>query len=108
MKQVIYAGGTFLTSDAIAEALLHYAEELANHGRAASITVPAVGSEGEIEVQVLVGPASQLMAETAELGESSDREPDGTAFIEDIRRRIDAQRNNWVRQDEMSSGDWDI
>jgi hypothetical protein len=105
MRRIIYAGGSFVTSDEIADAVLRFAEELANHNRAATLTVPAVEPDGPTDVEVLVGPASQLMAESIE-GEGVP--PDGTAFLAEIEERIRQQRTGWMRRDDLSSIDWDL
>jgi hypothetical protein len=63
MRRVTYAGGDFTTSDEIAHLVLEYAAVLANKGRAATLSVP-IRDVGKVsEVEVLVGPASQLTSE---------------------------------------------
>ena len=64
VKRVIYAGSDFLTGDAIAAALMRFSEALAEVGQAETIAIPALGENGEeSQVEVLVGPASQIMAQ---------------------------------------------
>lgn len=75
VKRILYAGGSFLTGDGIADAVLEYAAELANAGKAAKIDVPALDLEQRPEHVVLViGPSSQLMAEPVSLGQEIDDE----------------------------------
>jgi hypothetical protein len=72
---VHYAGHSVVTGTAIAEALLDYAQALAQVKGAATIQIPTVhddGSPGRSEI--LVGPSSQLMsdAEESEFEEVTD------------------------------------
>jgi hypothetical protein len=72
---VHYAGHSVVTGTAIAEALLDYAQALAQVKGAATIQIPTVhddGSPGRSEI--LVGPSSQLMsdAEASEFEEVTD------------------------------------
>jgi hypothetical protein len=90
MRQVSYAGGTFVTSDRIADALLEYAAALANAARASIVDVPVVG-DGHI--RMLIGPASQVMSQATE---DASLEPDGTEFLDDIDRRVE-QLRGWHR-----------
>jgi hypothetical protein len=86
MRRVTYAGGSFVTADDIASLLLEYAAALANHDRAAAIHVPAIDlPHGATTIEVLVGPASQLLAEPVD---DIGRVPDGGEFVADIRARI--------------------
>jgi hypothetical protein len=65
MQRIYYAGEHFLTGTDIANALVSYAEALAQNGRAGSIEIPVRHEEdGRVGlVNFLVGPASQIMAE---------------------------------------------
>ena len=68
MKRVSYSGDAFLTGDAIADALLDYAAVLARADQADRVTVPGIGDDGRVtRFDLLVGPASQLVAEAVEL-----------------------------------------
>lgn len=83
MKRILYAGGSFLTGDGIAHAVLEYAAELANAGKAAKIDVPALDLEQRPErVSLVVGPSSQMLAEPISLG----LELDDDEFTENLRR----------------------
>jgi hypothetical protein len=65
MQRIYYAGERFLTGTEIANALVSYAEALAQNGKAGSIEIP-VRHEDDGRVGVvnfLVGPASQIMSE---------------------------------------------
>ena len=109
MRRINYAGGTIITGDEIAEALLSYAAALANANRAATIHVPvAIESEGSIAVhpaEVLVGPASQLVAEPVEW---SGSELEDRAFLERVEERTKALLRTWNGQQDNSVLDWDI
>ncbi len=84
VKRILYAGGSFLTGDGIAEAVLDYAAELANAGKAARLEVPALDLEQRPEqVSLVIGPASQLMAEPVSLGQ----EIDDDTFTRQLRRK---------------------
>ena len=65
MKQVTYAGTTFTTGTAIADALLALVEALGASGGSASVRFPALNSVGDVTaVDVVVGPASEVVAVT--------------------------------------------
>lgn len=69
MKRIIYAGSEFLTGDDIAVALMRYSAALAEVGEAETVTIPAVEPDGSIgAVDLLVGPASQIIARPAGRG----------------------------------------
>lgn len=71
MKRIIYAGSEFLTGDEIAVALLRYSAALAEVGDAETVTIPALEDDGSIgSVDLLVGPASQIVAMPAGRGET--------------------------------------
>lgn len=85
VKRILYAGGSFLTGDRIAEAVLDYAAELANAGKAAKLDVPALDLEQRPElVSLVIGPASQLLAEPIAVGQ----EMEDAAFTRQVLRRI--------------------
>lgn len=83
MKVVIYAGGEFMTSDAIADALMDYSAALAEGHDAATIELPIVAEDGDPGRAVfLVGPASQIVAKTV----TTDLpEPEDAAEVEHLR-----------------------
>jgi hypothetical protein len=73
VKRILYAGGSFLTGDRIAEAVLEYAAELANAGKAAKLDVPVLDLEQRPEyVSLVIGPSSQLLAEPITIGQEMD------------------------------------
>ena len=87
MREVIYAGGSFITSDEVADALIEYAAALANAERAATIHVPAAVRPGQPDdVTILVGPSSQLMAQAVESHGEAD--PDAAEFLSSVAARM--------------------
>jgi len=68
MRRIIYAGSWFYTGDAIAEAFIQYAAALARAETAGVIEFPGRNADGDVQrLQVLIGPASQLIAEDADV-----------------------------------------
>lgn len=73
MKRILYAGGSVVTSDAVADVLLRYAVALANAGRADRVDVPAVDLEAQpTMMQLVIGPASQFAVEDSLYREQLD------------------------------------
>lgn len=104
MRRVSYAGGFLDTSDAIAAAVLHYAATLANHDRADTIQVPAIGLPGGAEtVELLVGPASQLVS--SPIDDAGD-DPAGDEFLADIGVRTDRLEHRYIVPD--APVEWDL
>lgn len=84
MKLIHYAGQQFLTSNSIADALLDYAAALARRGRADRVSIPVLSDGAVSEVDVLIGPASQVVAEIVEdVGDG----PQDDQLVDDLRRR---------------------
>jgi hypothetical protein len=64
MKRIHYASGSLVTGDKIADVLLSYAAVLATNEAAAEVRAPALSGDGTVgSVLLLLGPASQMMAE---------------------------------------------
>jgi len=84
MRRIVYAGTVFYTGDRIASAVLEYARALARHGTADTVMVPSRTSAGDLDsVEVLLGPASQMASEPAEL---VGVEIEDAGFVADIER----------------------
>ncbi|MDP9026814.1 MAG: hypothetical protein M3N46_04560 [Actinomycetota bacterium] len=86
-----------ITTEAAAHAVLEYAAILGNHGRAATVVVPAVGPP-ESQIELLLGPASQL----ASVPVRTDEAPlDDTAFLTNIREQIadETHLSSWSGDD---------
>jgi hypothetical protein len=99
-----YAGGTFVTGDREAEALLDYATALAGANRAAAIRMRALDDAGcADDYDLLIGPASQLLVEPAGLvGEL----PDPNELLAEIERRI--RELEWRPPTESGLLDFDL
>jgi hypothetical protein len=105
MKKVSYGGGSFVTGDDIAEAVFDYAEVLGNRGHAAKIRVPVVDHpEGLDQVTVLIGPASELLAQPVE----SDEELTDPDFVAVVRSKIAKLEEIFSISEGSSTDDWDI
>lgn len=90
VKRLLYAGGSFVTGDRIADAVLAYAAELANAGKAVKLDVPALDLEQQRErISIIIGPASQILAEPVSVGLEMDDE----AFTSLLRRKTNVLRS---------------
>ena len=77
-----YAGGSFLTGDDIARAVLDLGAALGRSEMAERIEIPGVTEEGEVQkFAVLIGPASQILTEPV----PSDRELEDEEFVQSIK-----------------------
>jgi hypothetical protein len=86
MKRIHYAGDTELTGDDIADAVVLYAEALANSDMSAAVAIPVRREDGRVDqVSFLIGPASQMTAapEDSEFDELVDEE-----LVRDMKDRI--------------------
>ncbi|WP_415293614.1 hypothetical protein [Clavibacter tessellarius] len=81
-----YADGRYLTGDDIARAVVECAQALAREGMAAAtVTVPVRLPEGGVgEVEILIGPASQIVVEQAGPAEDELRDPEAVERIRAI------------------------
>ena len=67
MMRLEYAGGTMITGDEIADAIVRYAAALAIANTAVAIDVPGITADGVSGTfQILIGPASQIMVEPSD------------------------------------------
>jgi hypothetical protein len=63
MKRILYGGGSFQTDDAVADALMDYANVLAVIDSADVVTLPGLDEHGTVrQIQLLIGPSSQILA----------------------------------------------
>jgi hypothetical protein len=82
MKRILYNGGTVITGDAIAHAVLEYASELARHESSDTVDIPTVNAEGVgARAELLLGPASQFVVEP--VGADQD-DPTDDALVAEI------------------------
>ena len=90
VKRLLYAGGSFLTGDLIADAVLDYAAELANAGKAVRLDVPSLDLEQRHErVSMVVGPASQIFVEPVSVGQEMEDE----TFLAELRHKTHVLRS---------------
>jgi hypothetical protein len=86
MKHLTYAEKSLLVGDTAADLTLQYGAILANQGRADTVTLLAIGADGDIVVATLLLDAgSNLMAESTN---SPLDEPDNTETENYIRERM--------------------
>jgi hypothetical protein len=91
---IVYAGGELMTGDEIAEALLTYSQALAQSDTASTVEIPTLDDDGErLNVKVLVGPASQIMAKPTESEFGELRDPDVVAHLASMTARLQPVRN---------------
>jgi hypothetical protein len=92
MMRIHYAGGSALTGTAIARAVVELAEQLALRGTATTLDIPVLQDDGTSgSARLLLGPASQMVAETAET-DLEEIQDDG--LVEEIRRRATALKSH--------------
>lgn len=81
-----YTGQSVLLDDDVCEALLRYAQALADSQSSDVVTVPVITPDGEsIMAEFLLGPASQLYATAAAGGDGDQRHP---AVVDELDRRV--------------------
>lgn len=88
MKALVYAGNALRTGDEIAQVVMEYAASLAGASRADTVVIPVRTASGALgAATLLLGPASQIVAEDApdELEEIED-----AAVVADLRDRARA------------------
>lgn len=65
MERIYYAGSSFLTGDAIAQALVNYARFLVAHRSTAAVDIPIRNSDGSKgRASFLLGPTTQLVSKS--------------------------------------------
>ena len=85
MKRILYGGGSVVTGDQVADAVLEYASELARQESSDTLQVPTVNDAGVAgRTQLLLGPASQFIVEEVE---TSFDDPIDLELVESIREK---------------------
>lgn len=100
MKRITYAGGSIVTGDRLADVIMDYAAALARADLADHVRIPALSPDERItEYDLLIGPASQLIAEHVDI-------PVEELVDEDLVTELD-RRARMVRggHDEFIGGD---
>lgn len=91
MKRMSYAGGTFVTSDEVADALLHFVATVPRNRRNQVVTVPGFASDGtSTPVTLVLGPASQILSQ---LEVVSYTEPETSGVAEQVRAQARSHEN---------------
>lgn len=109
MKRIHYASGTVLTGDAIADVLVKYAAALATNTAAAEVRAPAILETGEVgEIVMLLGPASQILAETEHFDGPELRDDDFVNGLDDRVAALGPHRATFVRRGTEGMDDLDV
>ena len=91
MKRILYATAEFTTDDEIADALLEYASVLAIINSADVVQFPGLDTDGTVRrMEIVIGPASQLLAMDADATAELDGEAAAAEIRERMRRRLPA------------------
>ena len=94
MERVHYAGSSILTGSAIAHALLDYAQALAEAGTSATVRIPTLNHDGAPGTsEVLIGPASQLIADSEESEYDEVVDDELVARLRDAAQRVRNDRS---------------
>lgn len=65
MKQITYAGTTFVTGTAIADSLLRLVAALGHSNETSAIRVPALDADDNVTtIDLVIGPSSEIVATT--------------------------------------------
>ena len=89
MDQIQYAGNTLVTGSKIAHAVLAYAQALASNGDSATVTIPIRHDDGSVvTAEILIGPASQLIAEPYESSAPELEDADAIARLTEATARL--------------------
>lgn len=89
MRRIVYAGSAFYTGDTLAETLLEYARALARHGIADTVFVPGRTTQGDYDrVELLLGPASQIVSEPVELMGAELEDADLVAHLRELTAKL--------------------
>ena len=111
MKRIHYASGSLLTGDDIADVLVRFAAALAHRKDAAEVRAPAVVDGGQTgEVLMLLGPASQILAEDEEFDGAELKDAEFVSEFEDKIAALAPVRATFVEHgtDDMPDLDYDL
>jgi hypothetical protein len=88
MRTVSYADEHFRTTDAVAHAVLRYAQLLAHGDSSDIIRIPVIVDEDQTWAEIIIGPASQIT--TLEVpSNDADAHLDDEEVVADINKRSD-------------------
>jgi hypothetical protein len=91
MEKIHYAGDVVYTGTEISHALLDYAHALAIKGSSATVEIPTYQEDGTRGLsELLIGPASQIIADTAETDWEEIVDADTVSMMKAATRRLGA------------------
>ncbi|CAM5428997.1 hypothetical protein [Leifsonia shinshuensis] len=109
MKRIHYASGSVLTGDAIADVLVRYAAVLATNTAAAEVRAPVILHSGEVgEAVLLLGPASQILAESEPYDGPELRDTDFVDRLDDLVTSLGPRRATFVHAGTEELDDLDV
>lgn len=109
MQLILYAGGSFLTGDDIADALLDYSRALGAEDRAEVVRLPIVGDDGLPAVATfLIGPASQIVAKTVRTDHDEVEDPELVDRLRALTRGVNFPEGARLDHQEGSPMDDDL
>ncbi|THG30123.1 hypothetical protein [Naasia lichenicola] len=86
MRHITFGDKSLLMGDEAAQVLVDYAAALTNAGRADSVEMRAIGTDGnDVNTDMLLDSSTSLMSETAT---TVMEEPDNAAVVEYMRRQM--------------------
>ncbi|MFB2554239.1 hypothetical protein [Herbiconiux liangxiaofengii] len=93
MQKLYYASGYMLLGDKVCDAVVDYAQALADVGKSDLVIVPALSDEGvRGTVKLLIGPASQLFAAPAVERDVDLDDPAAVEWMRDKTARLQPAR----------------
>ncbi|MDR6972176.1 hypothetical protein [Leifsonia shinshuensis] len=111
MKRIYYASGSLLTGDDIADVLVRFAAALAHKNDAAEVRAPVVIEGGGTgEALMLLGPASQILAEDEPYSGPELLDEPFVAEFEDKIAALGPQKATYVEHgtDDIPDLDYDL
>ncbi|MFP7832644.1 hypothetical protein [Marisediminicola sp. LYQ134] len=91
MRTLKYASQTFVTTDEMAHAVIEFTAEMAKSEDSEAVTLPTVDAEGRVvEIDIVVGPASEVISTPAD---DRPSEIDTTVAVAEIERRIESLKS---------------
>jgi hypothetical protein len=103
MKHVTYSEKSLLVDDDAAEALIEYARLLAQSGDSDTVTLSAIGADGNnVDATFLLTPSTILMVETANSSASPPPNPKTTQWLRDRISRYSAINSPGPEEDPLA------
>lgn len=97
MKDLLISGSRLLTTDGVADAVLHYAQVLAQYGRADIVHFPALVDGVSATSWLTLGPGSGGTLAAVSVADSPIASLDGASeAMAEIQRRTDALGGTWT------------